>query len=77
MSANSQNSKEEIRHLEHNTNEKFASGDGEHIEARADNGVVDIDEGFDPEMIKRTMRKIDFRLLPILTFMYLVSACRL
>ncbi|TXT06940.1 uncharacterized protein COLE_06271 [Cutaneotrichosporon oleaginosum] len=35
---------------------------------------MDIDAGYDPAMIKRTVRKIDFRLIPILTMMYLVSA---
>ncbi|GMK58091.1 hypothetical protein CspeluHIS016_0501230 [Cutaneotrichosporon spelunceum] len=61
----------EIQHIE--ATEKYALQGGEHVEAVSD-GVVDIDEGFDPVAVKRVMRKIDMRLIPILTFMYLVSA---
>lgn len=76
MATMSNHSKEEIHHIEHNDgSEKKAYSDenGQHVEARAENGVIDIDEGFDPAVVKRTMRKIDLRLIPILTFMYLVS----
>ncbi|BEI82241.1 hypothetical protein CcaverHIS002_0301090 [Cutaneotrichosporon cavernicola] len=73
MSSPSQNSKEEIRHVEH-TNEKYSPDEGQHVEARNDAGEVDIDAGYDPADVKRVMRKIDFRLIPILTMMYLVSA---
>lgn len=77
MSYNSKNSKEEVRHFEHhgdhNGEKPYATEHGEHIEARADNGVIDIDEGMDPVLVKKIMRKIDFRLIPILTLMYLVS----
>jgi len=34
---------------------------------------VNIDEGYDPDLVKRTVRKIDWRLLPILAAMYSVS----
>jgi hypothetical protein len=34
---------------------------------------VDIDDGFDPELVKRTMRKVDWRLIPILIAMYTIS----
>lgn len=34
---------------------------------------TDIDDGFDPKDVKRVMRKVDWRLLPILTAMYTVS----
>lgn len=35
--------------------------------------IVDIDHGYDPEFIKRTIRKIDLRLIPMLSAMYAVS----
>ncbi|BEI84447.1 hypothetical protein CcaverHIS002_0410510 [Cutaneotrichosporon cavernicola] len=35
--------------------------------------VVDIDDGFDPQFVKRTMRKVDWRLIPILIAMYTIS----
>lgn len=67
------NSKEEIHHLE--TQEKFHLESEPHIEGVYRSGDdVDIDEGFDPEFVKRTMRKVDWRLIPILSMMYLVSA---
>jgi len=34
---------------------------------------VDIDDGFDPAFVKRTMRKVDWRLIPVLSAMYCVS----
>jgi hypothetical protein len=33
----------------------------------------DIDEGFDPAEVKRTMRKVDWNLIPILSAMYCIS----
>lgn len=33
----------------------------------------DIDEGYDPAFIKRVTRKIDLRLIPILSLMYCIS----
>jgi len=33
----------------------------------------DIDAGFDPEFVKRVTRKVDWRLIPVLTCMYAVS----
>lgn len=70
--AMSHSSKEEIHHFE---NQK-ALDSQPHIERRAylTPDDVDIDEGFDPEFVKRTMRKVDWRLIPILSLMYLVSA---
>lgn len=35
--------------------------------------VGDIDEGFDPDLVRRTMRKVDYRLIPILCAMYTIS----
>lgn len=34
---------------------------------------VDIDEGFDPQAIKRLVRKIDLHVIPILALMYCIS----
>jgi hypothetical protein len=34
---------------------------------------ANIDEGFDPAFVKATMRKVDWRLIPILSAMYCVS----
>lgn len=70
----STNSKEEIRHIESH-NEKDYLDTVPHMEGVIASGDdVDIDEGFDPEFVKRTMRKVDWRLIPILSLMYLVSA---
>lgn len=53
-------------------------GSYEHQEVMEDGGTPrhyhDIDEGFDPIAVKRTMRKVDWRLIPILAAMYTVSA---
>lgn len=32
-----------------------------------------IDEGFDPAFVRSTMRKVDFRLVPVLSLMYCIS----
>lgn len=70
----STNSKEEIRHIESH-HEKDYLDTIPHMEGVIASGDdVDIDEGFDPEFVKRTMRKVDWRLIPILSLMYLVSA---
>jgi len=50
----------------------------EHIEyddTKAELGgeVTGIDAGFEPAMLKRLVRRIDFRLIPILSLMYLIS----
>jgi hypothetical protein len=39
----------------------------------ASSATTDIDAGFDPATVKRTMRRVDRRLLPILSAMYCVS----
>lgn len=36
-------------------------------------GFTDIDDGFDPALIKRTVRKADWRLIPMLSAMYCIS----
>lgn len=33
----------------------------------------DIDHGFSPELVKRVMRKVDFRLIPVLSALYCIS----
>jgi hypothetical protein len=43
---------------------------GDHEEQRH---YANIDEGFDPHEIKRIVRKIDYRLIPILSAMYCIS----
>lgn len=43
------------------------------LEAEQGHLNENIDEGFDPALVKRTSRKIDWRLIPILTAMYCVS----
>jgi hypothetical protein len=44
------------------------------VDERED-GYRDIDYGFDPAEVKRTLRKVDLRLIPILCAMYFVSQC--
>lgn len=46
-----------------------------HVESskNLESGVVDIDDGFDPAFVKRTVRKADFRLIPMLSAMYTIS----
>lgn len=36
--------------------------------------VIDIDEGYDPQFVKATMRKVDWRLIPPLIAMYCISS---
>jgi hypothetical protein len=43
-------------------------------DVEASRGVVmNIDEGFDPEVVKNLVRRVDWRLIPILSAMYFVS----
>jgi hypothetical protein len=53
----------------------------EHLKEKGDNAaelgrrpITDIDEGFDPAEVKHTLRRVDWRLIPILAAMYTVSA---
>lgn len=57
--------KQVVDHVEH----KVPYGD---LEA-SQNHHEDIDSGFDPTFAKKTMRKVDWRLIPILSAMYCVS----
>lgn len=40
---------------------------------RSASGVVDIDEGFDAGVVKALTKKIDRRLIPVLSMMYAIS----
>lgn len=73
------NEKEEFSHVENGVvGHKVADSDIERgSDAYVDDGVhrqwADVDEGFDPKEISRIVRKIDWRLLPILGAMYTIS----
>lgn len=56
------------QHVEYADIEHKADDDAEHGHLNAN-----IDEGFDPAFVTRTTRKVDWRLIPILTAMYCVS----
>lgn len=56
--------KGEIAHLE----QSELPADDHH-----DSQLDDIDAGFDPAFVKRTMRKVDLRLVPILAALYCIS----
>lgn len=47
----------------------------EEVGAVRQEGYNDLDEGFDPAEVKRTLRKVDGRLIPILIAMYFISQC--
>lgn len=47
----------------------------EEVIAVRQDGYNDLDEGFDPAEVKRTLRKVDGRLIPILIAMYFISQC--
>lgn len=55
--------KGEIAHLEK----------GEVVDDHHDAQTDDIDAGFDPAFVKQTMRKVDWRLVPILALLYAIS----
>jgi hypothetical protein len=57
----------EVRHLECSTPSSKPSS------AEAGEHERDIDAGFDAAFVKRTIRKIDWRMIPILSAMYCVS----
>lgn len=66
---NSNNSeKGQANHVEYADIEHKADEDAE-----AGHLNVNIDEGFDPDFVRRTVRKVDWRLIPVLTGMYCVS----
>lgn len=44
-----------------------------HVENGVTEDLTDIDRGFSPELVKRTVRKIDWRLIPILSAVYTIS----
>lgn len=47
----------------------------EEVVAVRQDGYNNLDEGFDPADVKRTLRKVDGRLIPILIAMYFISQC--
>lgn len=55
--------KGEVAHLEK----------GEVVDDHHDAQTDDIDAGFDPVFVKQTMRKVDWRLVPILALLYAIS----
>ena len=57
-----------VDHLEHIGDEKRVA-DTEQAAAR----VTDLDHGFEPAEVKHTLRKVDWRLIPVLAAMYTVS----
>lgn len=59
---------EEVYHVDNASDDKVADL-GESGERR----FTDIDEGFDSQVVKRLMRKIDWRLVPVLSAMYAIS----
>lgn len=48
-------------------------GEVAHLEKLDEAQSDDIDAGFDPAFVKRTMRKVDLRLVPILAALYCIS----
>lgn len=49
--------------------ENYFGNDVTYDMGQTHNRGVDIDEGFDPQLIKRIVRKVDVRLIPILSAM--------
>lgn len=47
----------------------------EEVTVARQDGYNNLDEGFDPADVKRTLRKVDGRLIPILIAMYFISQC--
>lgn len=69
-----------VPHLDKHYDAESEKGDVAHIEEKVDivdetssDQTEDIDAGFDPEFVKRTMRKVDWRLIPILGALYGIS----
>jgi hypothetical protein len=58
----------EKQDLEHAENYSYSNDNVE-----ANNFHNDVDHGFDPVILKKLMRKIDIRLIPILSAMYCIS----
>ncbi|BEI85743.1 hypothetical protein CcaverHIS002_0600300 [Cutaneotrichosporon cavernicola] len=60
--------------LHYETNEVGSDHDQEKGDTVSDSGIQkDIDAGIDPVYLKRLQRKIDFRLIPVLSLMYAIS----
>lgn len=66
--------KSEVAVLEHAPTAQRTSDTYDHGKEEAQITTTgDIDEGFDPELVKRTMRKVDWRLIPMLCALYTIS----
>lgn len=70
--------KQHIEQVEHvnshsSLDEKFNTDDRVEDAERAPPGPKNIDEGFDPEVVRKLIRRCDFRVVPILSAMYYVS----
>ncbi|GMK56332.1 hypothetical protein CspeluHIS016_0301720 [Cutaneotrichosporon spelunceum] len=70
MSGISEVSKQEVSHLEKTVGD---SSDSVKFDESDRKLGVDIDEGFDPAEVKRVVRKVDWRLIPMLILMYAIS----
>lgn len=71
------NEKGDLAHVDHEVVHGGVKPDDIESGSNVDDGVhrqwKDVDEGLDPKEIARIMRKIDWRLLPILGAMYTIS----
>lgn len=64
--------KETSEHLERYDSDEKAPSYGE-AEAAPVGGANNLDVGFAPEEVKRITKKIDWRLIPVLSMMYAIS----
>jgi hypothetical protein len=55
------------------SDEKFIGDERVEDVERSHTGPKDIDEGFDPAVVKKLIRRCDWRVVPILSAMYYVS----
>jgi len=72
-----ENEKEDLARVSskgHESHIEVGEPDNGHANDR-ETGYNDIDYGFDPAELKKTIRKVDMRLIPILCAMYFVSQC--
>lgn len=63
--------KAEVQHFE--TEREYASSDPEKVGEGETGMMKDIDTGIDPVYLKKLIRKIDWRLIPVLSMMYAIS----
>jgi hypothetical protein len=65
--------KDDITHLEKNHGVQDSSIPEDNTHGTDVDVNRDIDHGFDPALVKRVMRKVDFRLIPVLSALYCIS----